>query len=138
MRDGLGELENNISSRGRWMQIPEVLPGTISNSPQSTTSSTLYLIFFNLLKRCGRNEQRPTKKLMNLHTHSFGFRQPYQVLIDSTFCENGTQQKIEIERMLDIVLQGKGKPMITQCCMVELYELGLTSQSVAEVRAEEV
>ncbi|KDQ17180.1 hypothetical protein BOTBODRAFT_172254 [Botryobasidium botryosum FD-172 SS1] len=73
------------------------------------------------------------KKLMNLYTLSFGFRQPYQVLIDATFCENGTQQKIEIERMLDIVLQGKGKPMITQCCMVELYKLGPMGQSTVDV-----
>jgi len=70
---------------------------------------------------------------MNLYTLSFGFRQPYQVLIDATFCENGTQQKIEIERMLDIVLQGKAKPMITQCCMVELYKLGPAGQSTVDI-----
>jgi U3 small nucleolar RNA-associated protein 23 len=50
------------------------------------------------------------KKLMSLYSLSFGFRQPYQVLIDATFCTQGVQMKIELEKQLGVVVQGSCKP----------------------------
>jgi U3 small nucleolar RNA-associated protein 23 len=93
------------------------------------------------------------KRLMALYSMSFGFRQPYQVLVDSTFCEYAVKNKIEIAKQLDAVLQGQAKPsecgyftngsdylkhpwsfaVITQCSMVELHTLGPTQQHVVDV-----
>ncbi|KAF8309573.1 Fcf1-domain-containing protein, partial [Clavulina sp. PMI_390] len=73
------------------------------------------------------------KKLMKLYSRSFGFRQPYQVLVDSTFCTYAAQNKIDIPKQLGVVLQGQQKQMITQCSMVELYNLGPSHQAVVDM-----
>ncbi|KAL0950972.1 hypothetical protein HGRIS_007720 [Hohenbuehelia grisea] len=61
------------------------------------------------------------KKLMALYSLSFGFRQPYQVLVDSEMCKTSVDQKLDLVKQLTSVLQGPVKPMITQCCIHELY-----------------
>lgn len=49
------------------------------------------------------------KKLMELYSRTFGFRQPYQVLIDASFCTYAVQNKIDIPKQLTAVLQGQQK-----------------------------
>ncbi|KAF8604599.1 hypothetical protein BDV93DRAFT_537684 [Ceratobasidium sp. AG-I] len=73
------------------------------------------------------------KKLMALYSMSFGFRQPYQVLVDSTFCREICQHKMDPLKQLGTVLQGECKIMITQCSMVELYKLGPSAQHVVDL-----
>lgn len=50
------------------------------------------------------------KKLMASYSLAHGFRQPYQVLIDSTFCAYAVKNHIEIAKQLGVVLQGQAKP----------------------------
>ncbi|KAJ7042537.1 Fcf1-domain-containing protein [Mycena alexandri] len=73
------------------------------------------------------------RKLMALYSMSFGFRQPYQVLVDSEMCKAATELKIELAKQLNSVLQGDIKPMITQCCIHELYLLGKTQQPAVDL-----
>ncbi|KAJ6519534.1 PIN domain-like protein [Mycena sanguinolenta] len=73
------------------------------------------------------------RKLMALYSMSFGFRQPYQVLVDSEMCKEATEHKIELVKQLNSVLQGEMKPMITQCCIHELYLLGKTQQPAVDL-----
>ncbi|KAF7339717.1 rRNA-processing protein utp23 [Mycena sanguinolenta] len=73
------------------------------------------------------------RKLMALYSMSFGFRQPYQVLVDSEMCKEATEHKIELVKQLNSVLQGDMKPMITQCCIHELYLLGKTQQPAVDL-----
>ncbi|KAG8762095.1 hypothetical protein FRC11_011172 [Ceratobasidium sp. 423] len=73
------------------------------------------------------------KKLMALYSMSFGFRQPYQVLVDSTFCIEVCQHKMDPMKQLTTVLQGECKLMITQCSMVELYKLGPSAQHIVDL-----
>ncbi|KII93495.1 hypothetical protein PLICRDRAFT_171239 [Plicaturopsis crispa FD-325 SS-3] len=73
------------------------------------------------------------RKLMALYSMSFKFRQPYQVLIDSEICKAATASKTELARQLGIVLQGEVKPMITQCCIHELYLQGKTQQAAVDL-----
>ncbi|ESK98374.1 rrna-processing protein utp23 [Moniliophthora roreri MCA 2997] len=61
------------------------------------------------------------RKLMHLYAMSFGFRQPYQVLVDSEICKEAIKHKCDLVKQLGSVLQGEVKPMITQCCITELY-----------------
>ncbi|KAJ7130066.1 Fcf1-domain-containing protein [Mycena crocata] len=70
---------------------------------------------------------------MALYSMSFGFRQPYQVLVDSEMCKAATDSKIELVKQLGSVLQGDIKPMITQCCIHELYLLGKTLQPAVDL-----
>ncbi|KAG4305896.1 hypothetical protein PORY_000806 [Pneumocystis oryctolagi] len=62
------------------------------------------------------------KKLMQIYRISFGFREPYQVLIDADYLQDSIKYKIDIIKQLERALQGKVKPMITQCCIQKLYE----------------
>ncbi|CAE6456463.1 unnamed protein product [Rhizoctonia solani] len=73
------------------------------------------------------------KKLMALYSMNFGFRQPYQVLVDSTFCVEICQHKMDPTKQLTTVLQGECKLMITQCSMVELYKLGPSAQHIVDL-----
>ncbi|KAI0335352.1 Fcf1-domain-containing protein [Cubamyces sp. BRFM 1775] len=73
------------------------------------------------------------RKLMSLYSLSFGFRQPYQVLVDSHMCKEAVAHKIELVKQLGIVLQGTVKPMITQCCIHELYLQGKEQQPAVDL-----
>ncbi|KAI0757076.1 Fcf1-domain-containing protein [Daedaleopsis nitida] len=73
------------------------------------------------------------RKLMSLYSMSFGFRQPYQVLVDSHMCKDAVAHKIELAKQLAVVLQGTVKPMITQCCIHELYLQHKTEQPAIDL-----
>lgn len=79
------------------------------------------------------------RKLMAVYSHAFGFRQPYQILIDADFCQVLHDCKFDVAKQLHTVLQGDVKPsklppsflqppslspsiqVITQCCIHWLY-----------------
>ena len=63
------------------------------------------------------------RKLLHKYVLHFGFREPYQILVDAAFALSLTKQKIEdMQKRLEDVIQAKGKLMITQCAMVQLYK----------------
>ncbi|OBZ79216.1 rRNA-processing protein utp23 [Grifola frondosa] len=70
---------------------------------------------------------------MSLYSMSFGFREPYQVLVDSEMCKEAVSHKIELMKQLGVVLQGATKPMITQCCIHELYLQGKQQQPAVDL-----
>ncbi|GAA6003383.1 rRNA-binding ribosome biosynthesis protein UTP23 [Rhodotorula paludigena] len=74
-----------------------------------------------------------SRKVMHLYCSAFGFREPYQMLVDAAFIQSCVKQKFDIQARLHDTLQGVVKPMITQCCMQALYDLGSTAQEVVEV-----
>ncbi|KAF9056347.1 Fcf1-domain-containing protein [Panaeolus papilionaceus] len=73
------------------------------------------------------------RKLMQLYCMSFGFREPYQTLVDSEMCKLAVSQKFELVKQLGIVLQAEVKPMITQCCIHELYLQGREQQAAVDL-----
>ncbi|KAI6002466.1 Fcf1-domain-containing protein [Pisolithus orientalis] len=73
------------------------------------------------------------RKLMSLYCISFGFREPYQILVDSEICRIATESRIDLSKQLSTVLQGVTKPMITQCCIHELYLRGKSQQSAVDL-----
>jgi len=73
------------------------------------------------------------RKLMSMYSMTFGFRQPYQVLVDSEMCKTAISQKYELVKQLNVVLQGTVKPMITQCCIHELYLQGKSEQPAVDL-----
>ncbi|KAI0732319.1 Fcf1-domain-containing protein [Fomitopsis betulina] len=73
------------------------------------------------------------RKLMSLYCMSFGFRQPYQVLVDSEMCKASVAQKLDFAKQLETVLQGNVKLMITQCCIHELYLQGKAEQPAVDL-----
>ncbi|PBL00777.1 Fcf1-domain-containing protein [Armillaria gallica] len=73
------------------------------------------------------------RKLMALYSMTFGFRQPYQVLIDSEMCKLAADTNIELVKQIGAVLHGDTKPMITQCCIHELYLQGKSRQNAVDL-----
>ncbi|KAF2132932.1 hypothetical protein P153DRAFT_382556 [Dothidotthia symphoricarpi CBS 119687] len=61
------------------------------------------------------------KKLLHQYELNFGFREPYQVLLDSQVLQDAYKFKIDLVGRLEKLLQGKVKPMITTCDMRHLY-----------------
>ncbi|KAJ8102642.1 Fcf1-domain-containing protein [Lipomyces tetrasporus] len=64
------------------------------------------------------------RKQMATYNMAFGFRQPYQVLVDGDIIYDATKYKMNLDKSLESVVQGKIKPMITQCCIKSLYDRG--------------
>ncbi|GJE86045.1 PIN domain-like protein [Phanerochaete sordida] len=73
------------------------------------------------------------RKLMQAYSLAFGFRQPYQVLVDSLMCKEAIDHKSDLVKQLGVVLQGTVKPMITQCCIHELYLQGKAVQAAVDL-----
>ncbi|KAF2836318.1 hypothetical protein M501DRAFT_901090, partial [Patellaria atrata CBS 101060] len=61
------------------------------------------------------------RKLMHQYELTFNFREPYQVLVDAAILQDAFRMKYDVVAGLERTLQGKIKPMITQCSMRHLY-----------------
>ncbi|KAF1912504.1 Fcf1-domain-containing protein [Ampelomyces quisqualis] len=61
------------------------------------------------------------KKLLHQYELNFGFREPYQVLLDSQILQDAYKFKIDLVARLQKMLGGQVKPMITTCDMRHLY-----------------
>ncbi|ENH61110.1 rRNA-processing protein utp23 [Fusarium oxysporum f. sp. cubense race 1] len=61
------------------------------------------------------------RKLMEQFSQTFGFREPYQVLVDAEMVRDSSRFKMDLEPALSRTVHGKVKPMITQCEIRKLY-----------------
>lgn len=52
---------------------------------------------------------------------TFGFREPYQVIVDAEMVKDSCRYKMDLEPALHRTVHGKVKPMITQCEIRKLY-----------------
>ncbi|EEB05252.1 rRNA processing protein [Schizosaccharomyces japonicus yFS275] len=69
------------------------------------------------------------RKLMQTYHLFFGFREPYQVVVDADFLQDLNKSKMNVLAALTRTVQGKVKPMITQCCISQLYKQGNAAAS---------
>ncbi|KAJ5887770.1 hypothetical protein N7495_007811 [Penicillium taxi] len=60
------------------------------------------------------------RKLMHQYELTFGFREPYQVLVDSNFLHAVDSFKMELIPALERTLQGKPKPLLTKCSLAAI------------------
>ncbi|KOS19416.1 rRNA-processing protein utp23 [Escovopsis weberi] len=61
------------------------------------------------------------RKLMEQFSQTFGFREPYQILVDAEMVQDATRFKMDLAAGLQRTVHGKVKPMITQCEIRKLY-----------------
>jgi U3 small nucleolar RNA-associated protein 23 len=61
------------------------------------------------------------KKQLHQYELNFGFREPYQVLLDSQILQDAYNFKIDLIARIQKMLGGQVKPMITTCDMRHLY-----------------
>lgn len=63
-------------------------------------------------------------RYMSLYKNNFGFREPYQVLLDGTFCQVALAHKVNIQEQLPKYLHGQCKLLTTSCVKEETRRLG--------------
>ncbi|XP_069710670.1 rRNA-processing protein UTP23 homolog [Phaenicophaeus curvirostris] len=68
--------------------------------------------------------QKHAKKNMGFYKHNFQFREPFQVLLDGTFCQAALRNKIQIREQLPGYLGGAAQLCTTRCVLKELELLG--------------
>lgn len=67
---------------------------------------------------------KKVNKSIGFFANNFGFRQPYQLLTDGTFCFAALNNKINIANDVPKYLQSEIKLITTQCAIVETEKLG--------------
>ncbi|KXL46044.1 MAG: hypothetical protein FE78DRAFT_70436 [Acidomyces sp. 'richmondensis'] len=71
----------------------------------------------------GAKRNKQYRKLMHQYALNFGFRPPYQVLLDADIIKTAGRCKMRLGSLLEKTLNDSIKPMITQCCIRHLYKL---------------
>ncbi|XP_067143996.1 rRNA-processing protein UTP23 homolog [Centruroides vittatus] len=64
------------------------------------------------------------QRYMGFYTNNFGFRSPYQVLIDGTFCQAALKYKVNIKEQMPKYLNSDVKLLTTVCVVNETEKLG--------------
>ena len=70
----------------------------------------------------GKRLKRSRKYLQNIYATYFSFRPPYQILLDSAFCQQALRLKLHPKESLDAILGGNSKLMITGCSLKKVEE----------------
>ena len=68
--------------------------------------------------------QKKAQRFMSLYKNNFGFREPFQVLLDGTFCQVALTHKVNIQDQLPRYLSGQCKILTTACIIEEAKRLG--------------
>ncbi|KAJ3326002.1 WD repeat-containing protein 34 [Boothiomyces sp. JEL0866] len=68
--------------------------------------------------------QKKTKKNMQIYGHSFGFRQPYQFILDGNFLHVARLTGKKLEETLPAFIGAETRLMTTYCVYAELKKLG--------------
>ncbi|KAL1956337.1 hypothetical protein VTO42DRAFT_7420 [Malbranchea cinnamomea] len=74
------------------------------------------------------------RKLMHQYEITFGFREPYQVLVDSHFLRAVHSFKMDLIPALERTLQGKVKPFITKCSLAAVMSSSQSNSSESQSR----
>ncbi|XP_014033090.1 rRNA-processing protein UTP23 homolog [Salmo salar] len=67
--------------------------------------------------------QKQAKKNINFYKHNFSFREPFQILIDGTFCQAALKNKIQIKEQMPKYLMGEVQLCTTNCALKELESM---------------
>ncbi|TRZ01701.1 hypothetical protein DNTS_003587 [Danionella cerebrum] len=67
--------------------------------------------------------QKHAKKTIIFYKYNFYFREPFQILIDGTFCQAALKNKIQIKEQLPKYLMGDVQLCTTSCALKELETL---------------
>lgn len=68
--------------------------------------------------------QKAAKKTISFYKYNFNFREPFQILVDGTFCQAALKNKIQIKEQMPKYLMGEVQLCTTSCALKELETLG--------------
>uniref|UniRef100_A0A131YNQ0 rRNA-processing protein UTP23 homolog n=1 Tax=Rhipicephalus appendiculatus TaxID=34631 RepID=A0A131YNQ0_RHIAP len=70
------------------------------------------------------NRYRRVQRNLNFYKNAFGFRPPYQILVDGTFCAAALKYKVNIRDQMPKYLGDEVKLCTTVCAVTETESLG--------------
>ncbi|XP_078597499.1 rRNA-processing protein UTP23 homolog [Branchiostoma floridae x Branchiostoma japonicum] len=68
--------------------------------------------------------QKNVRHVLSFYKNNFSYYEPYQVLIDGTFCKAALQFKVDIKEQLPKYLEGNVQLLTTSCVLAELEAFG--------------
>uniref|UniRef100_A0A3Q2P5G0 rRNA-processing protein UTP23 homolog n=1 Tax=Fundulus heteroclitus TaxID=8078 RepID=A0A3Q2P5G0_FUNHE len=68
--------------------------------------------------------QKQAKKTISFYKYNFSFREPFQILLDGTFCQAALKNKIQIKEQMPKYLMGEVHLCTTNCALKELETIG--------------
>ncbi|MCJ1446256.1 MAG: hypothetical protein MMC23_006761 [Stictis urceolatum] len=69
------------------------------------------------------------RKLLERYAIAFGFREPYQIIVDAQILQLSRRLSMDLVSQLARTLHGEIKPMITQCSIRHLYALPVSTSA---------
>ncbi|KAJ9577476.1 hypothetical protein L9F63_005977 [Diploptera punctata] len=72
------------------------------------------------------SRHKKVHRYLSFYSNNYGFRQPYQVLIDGTFCYAALKNKFNIKEHMPKYLDAEVKLLTTPCVIIETESLGHT------------
>ncbi|XP_055379074.1 rRNA-processing protein UTP23 homolog [Condylostylus longicornis] len=76
---------------------------------------------------------KKSHKTMAFYITNFNYHQPYQVLVDATFCQAALKNKVQINDQLKKYLQSELKLLTTYCCILEAESLGASLSGATQI-----
>ncbi|BES88738.1 Fcf1 [Nesidiocoris tenuis] len=70
------------------------------------------------------NRQKKVHRYLSFYANNFGFRKPFQILIDGTFCHTALKERINLSDQLPNYLDNEVKMLTTPCAIIETEKLG--------------
>lgn len=68
--------------------------------------------------------KRRVGRCMSFFRNNYGFRVPYQVLVDGTFCLAALEGQVRVSEQLEKYFQCDLKILTTQCVILEMEKIG--------------
>ncbi|XP_053605555.1 rRNA-processing protein UTP23 homolog [Plodia interpunctella] len=76
---------------------------------------------------------KKVQKYMKFYYNNFGFHQPYQVLVDGTFCFAAFKEQINIREQLPKYLNSQVKLLTTRCIIIEIEKISKKTQGALTI-----
>ncbi|XP_046391110.1 rRNA-processing protein UTP23 homolog [Ischnura elegans] len=68
--------------------------------------------------------QKKVHRFLSFFCNNYGFRQPYQILVDGTICLAALTNKVTLKDVIPKYFDGSVKLLTTQCVIIETEKLG--------------
>ncbi|CAG0924349.1 unnamed protein product [Notodromas monacha] len=69
------------------------------------------------------SRHKRTQRILSFYANNFGFREPHQVLVDGTFCQQALKNKVKIVDQIPTFLGGRVEILTTSCVVAEAEQL---------------
>ncbi|KAM3959154.1 rRNA-processing protein UTP23 homolog [Aphomia sociella] len=76
---------------------------------------------------------KKVQKYMKFYYNNYGFHQPYQVLVDGTFCFTAFKEQINIREQIPKYLNGQVKLLTTRCIIIETEKIAKKTQGALTI-----